>query len=227
MASTNNVIFLESMADILANPVDICFSTMPAKFTALVTCVVIEGNAVTSDQQVESDLLAETHPPTPRDLIVGLDRAEGMLSDTIKICERVKRPHTTSTPPTRMPLGLWNAAHIASLYMKRKIQMQSGPKTSHCRGHRGYLDDPCPNHEKSKHTARQRRILKKLRRPLLMAHLRQINREPSPDLLAFQIARTTISLNYTGEVFEIPDYEVLVVSANMPPKPGETEEQLA
>jgi hypothetical protein len=28
-------------------------------------------------------------------------------------------------------------------------------------------------------------------------------------------------------VFEIPDYEVLVVSANMPPKPGETEEQLA
>jgi hypothetical protein len=60
-----------------------------------------------------------------------------------------------------------------------------------------------------------------------MAHLRQINREPSPDRLAFQIARTTISLNYTGEVFEIPDYEVLVVSANMPPKPGETEEQLA
>jgi hypothetical protein len=42
MDPTNNVIFPESMADILANPVDICFgSTAPA------TCLVIKGNAVT------------------------------------------------------------------------------------------------------------------------------------------------------------------------------------
>jgi hypothetical protein len=46
MASTNGVIFLESMADILANPVDICFGLMPAK----PTCLLIEGNAVTTDQ---------------------------------------------------------------------------------------------------------------------------------------------------------------------------------
>jgi hypothetical protein len=30
MASTNGVIFPESMEDILANPVDICFGSMPA-----------------------------------------------------------------------------------------------------------------------------------------------------------------------------------------------------
>jgi hypothetical protein len=29
MALTNNAIFPESMADILANPVDICFGSMP------------------------------------------------------------------------------------------------------------------------------------------------------------------------------------------------------
>jgi hypothetical protein len=52
-----------------------------------------------------------------------------------------------------------------------------------------------------------------------------MNREPSPDLLAFQIARTTISLNYLGEEFETLYREVLVVSADVPPQDGETDEQ--
>jgi hypothetical protein len=47
MASTNGVIFPESMADFLANPVDICFGSMPATSTAPAVCLVIEGNAVT------------------------------------------------------------------------------------------------------------------------------------------------------------------------------------
>jgi hypothetical protein len=50
MASSNGVILLESMADILANPVDICFGSMPAKSTTPDSCLVIEGNAVTTDQ---------------------------------------------------------------------------------------------------------------------------------------------------------------------------------
>jgi hypothetical protein len=50
MASTNGVIFPESMADILANPVDICFGSMSATSTAPAACLVIEGNAVTADQ---------------------------------------------------------------------------------------------------------------------------------------------------------------------------------
>jgi hypothetical protein len=49
MASINGVIFPESMADILANPVDICFGSMPAKSTAPAASLVIEGNAVTTD----------------------------------------------------------------------------------------------------------------------------------------------------------------------------------
>jgi hypothetical protein len=50
MAPSNDVIFLESMADILANPVDICFSSMPAKSTTPAACLTIKGNTVTSNQ---------------------------------------------------------------------------------------------------------------------------------------------------------------------------------
>jgi hypothetical protein len=128
VASTNDIIFLESMANFLANTVDICFGSMSAKSTAPAACIVIEGNAVTTNQQIETDLSSETHPPTPNDLIVGIDRVEGMLSDTIKICECVKRPRMTSSTSS-MPLGLSNAAHMVSRYMKHKIQIEFGPKT--------------------------------------------------------------------------------------------------
>jgi hypothetical protein len=165
MASTNGIIFPGSMADILDNPVDICFGSMPVTSTASAACLVIEGNAVTTDQQIRTDLLTKAHPPTSRDLITGIDRVEGMLSDTIKICERVKRPRVTSSPSS-MPLGLRNAAHVASRYMKRKIQIESGPNSQDRGNCRNHLDEPCPIHEKSKHTACQCRVLKKLRRPL-------------------------------------------------------------
>jgi hypothetical protein len=56
MDSTNDIIFPESKADILTNPVDICFGSMPAKSTTPADCLIIESNAVTSNQQVEIDL---------------------------------------------------------------------------------------------------------------------------------------------------------------------------
>jgi hypothetical protein len=198
MALTNDVIFPESMADFIANPVDICFGSMPAKSTAPAACLVIESNMVTSNQLIRTNLLTKTHPPTPSDLIAGIDRVEVMLSDMIKVCECVKRPRRTSSSSS-MPLGLRNAAHIASRYMKRKIQIKSGPRTPDRGNHMSHLDEPCPIHENTKHTARQCHVLKKLRRPLTAAHRRQMNREPSPDRLTFQIARKTISPNYPGE----------------------------
>jgi hypothetical protein len=224
MAPTNDVIFPESLADILANPIDICFGSMSVKSTTPAACLVIEGNTVTSNQQIRTDLLTETHPPTPRDLIAGIDRVEGILFNTIKVCERIKHPRRTSSPSS-MPLGLRNAAHITSRYLKHKIQIESGPKTQDRGGCRSHLDEPCPIHENPKHTARQCRVLKKLRRPLTAAHRRQMNREPSPDRLAFQITRTTISLNYPGEELETLDREILVISADVPPQDRETDEQ--
>jgi hypothetical protein len=166
------------MVGILANPVDISFGSMPMKSTTPAACLVIEGNAVTTDQQIGTDLLTETHPPTPSDLVTGIDHVEGMLSDTIEIYERVKRPRRTSTPSS-MPLGLRNTAHVASRYMKRKIQIKFGLETPDRGSCRSHLDEPFCIHENPKHTARQCRVLTKLRRPLIAAHRCQINRELS------------------------------------------------
>jgi hypothetical protein len=74
MASSSYVIFPESMVDFLANPVDMCFGSMSAESIALAACLVIMCNAVTSNRQVRTNLLAKTHPPTPCDLLAGLDR---------------------------------------------------------------------------------------------------------------------------------------------------------
>jgi hypothetical protein len=120
MASTNGVIFPENMVDFLTNPVDIRFGSMPSEPTTPAARLVIEGNAVTTDQQIETDLSSDSHPPTPSDLIAGINRVEDMLSKTIKVCERIKRPRRTSSSSS-IPLGLRNATHLASRYMKRKI----------------------------------------------------------------------------------------------------------
>jgi hypothetical protein len=224
MASTNDVIFPESLADILANPVNICFVSMSATSTAPAACLVIEGNVVTTNQQIGTDLSPDTHPPTPSDLIAWIDHVEGMLSDTIKACERVEHPRMTPSNSS-MPLGLRNAAHVASRYMKRKIQIKSG-LNSQDRGSRwNHLDVPCPIHESSKHTARQCRVLKKFHRSPTATHRRRLNQESSPDRLAFQVAHTTISPNYPGEEFETLDRQILAISTDVPPQDGETDTQ--
>jgi hypothetical protein len=52
---------------------------------------IVEGYvfypSTTTDQQIGTDLLTETRPPTSSDLVTGINRVEGMLSDTIKVCE--------------------------------------------------------------------------------------------------------------------------------------------
>jgi hypothetical protein len=141
VASINSVIFLESMVDFLANPVDICFGSMPVTSTAPAACLIIEGNAVTTNQQIETDLSKKTHPPTPSDLVAGIDRVGNMISDTIKIWERVKRPRMTPSTSS-MPLGLRNAARVASRYMKRKIQIESGLNSQDRGSCRNHLDKP-------------------------------------------------------------------------------------
>jgi hypothetical protein len=81
------------MADFLANPVDICFGSRLATSTAPAACLVIEGNTVTTNQQIKTDLSAKTHPPTPSDLITRIDCVKGMPSNTIKVCECVTPSH--------------------------------------------------------------------------------------------------------------------------------------
>jgi hypothetical protein len=137
----------------------------------------------------------------------------------------MKRPSTgprTTHGPHNMPLGVRNATRIASRYMKRKIRIESGPKTQDRGSYRSHLDELFPIHEKSKHTARQCRVLRKLRRPLTTAHRRRMNPESSPDRIVFQVAHTTISPNYPREEFETLDRQILVISADVPLQDGET-----
>jgi hypothetical protein len=51
-----------------------------------------------------------------------------------------------------------------------------------------------------------------------------MNQESSPDCLAFQVAHTTISLNYPREEFETLDRQIFVVSADVPLQDGETDD---
>jgi hypothetical protein len=146
MSSTNGVTFSESMADFLTNPVDIYFGWMPATSTAPAAYLVIEGNGISTNQQIETDLSKKPHPPTPNNLIAGIDHVGDMISDTIKICEHAKRP--CPTPSTfSMLLGLRNAARVASRYMKRKIQIESGLCHQDRGSCRNNLDEPGPIHE--------------------------------------------------------------------------------
>jgi hypothetical protein len=124
-----------------------------------------------------------------------------------------------------MPLGLRNTVRVAPRYMKRKIQIKSGPNSQDRGNRKNHLDEPCPIHEKSKHTARQCRVLKKFCQPLTAAHHRRLNQESSSDRLAFQVAHTMISQNYPGEEFETLDHQILVVFLDVPPQDGETDEQ--
>jgi hypothetical protein len=59
----------------------------------------------------------------------------------------------------------------------------------------------------------------------MTAHRRQLDQDIFLDHLAFQVAHTTISSNYPREVLETLDGEIVVVSADVPPQDGETEEQ--
>jgi hypothetical protein len=52
-----------------------------------------------------------------------------------------------------------------------------------------------------------------------------LNQESSLNRLAFQVTHTTISSNYPGEEFETLNYQILVVSADVPPQDRETDEQ--
>jgi hypothetical protein len=222
MASTNSVIFPESMEHFLANPVDVLFGSMPAASTIPSVCLIVKGNTVTTHQQIGTDLSNKTHPPTHSDLIAEIDRVRDTLSETIKVCERVKHPHTIPSTSS-MPLGLRNATRLASRYMKRKNQIESLLYHQDRGSYGSHLNEPCPINENSKHTARQCRVLKKLHRPITAAHRRQLNQESSPNCLAFQVAHTTISPNYPREEHETLDRQILVVFEDVPPQEGETD----
>jgi hypothetical protein len=82
------------MADILANPVEICFgsftmtSTTLAAATSPAVSVKVSATPVAAPS---SDLKSKTHPPKPYDIVQGMERVMDMMEETLQICERAQR----------------------------------------------------------------------------------------------------------------------------------------
>jgi hypothetical protein len=78
------------MADILANPVEICFDSLTATSTKLAAATSPTTSVkvtATSDVAPSSGKKSKTHPPKPYDLIQGMERVIDMMERTLQICE--------------------------------------------------------------------------------------------------------------------------------------------
>jgi hypothetical protein len=84
------------MADILTNPMEICFGSFTATSTApvVVTSPVTVAKILTTPVAVPvSDLASKTHPPKLYDIVQGMECIIDMMEETLQICERAQ--HST------------------------------------------------------------------------------------------------------------------------------------
>jgi hypothetical protein len=91
MAARSGVVFLASMADILANPVEICFGSFTTTSTtlAVVTSPTASVKApTTSNAAPNTGKKSKTHLPKPYDIIQGMERVIDRMEETLQNCER-------------------------------------------------------------------------------------------------------------------------------------------
>jgi hypothetical protein len=99
---------LASMADILANPVEICFgtfmatSTVPATTSLLTVVKIVTAPAAAP----VSDLAPETHPPKYYDIVQGMERVISIMEEALQICERAQRSTQMASRHKTFPFGL-------------------------------------------------------------------------------------------------------------------------
>jgi hypothetical protein len=109
MVARSSVVFPESMAAILTNPVEICFGSFTSTSTVLAATtspVVVAQITTMSVATPASDPASETDPPKPYDMIQGMKRVISMMEDTLQICERAQRSTRVVQPPRAFPFGL-------------------------------------------------------------------------------------------------------------------------
>jgi hypothetical protein len=152
MVARSGVIFLVSMANILTNPVKICFgsftatSTVPAAMSSPMTAVKI---VTTSAAAPVSDLASETHLPKPYGTVQGIKCVIGMTAKTHQICERAQRSTLMASHRKTFPFGLRPPNDVYAHQTTRSPKIQSGrrqssgdPKPELC-AHRDPLDVSC------------------------------------------------------------------------------------
>jgi hypothetical protein len=202
MAARSGAIFPASMADILANPVEICFGSFTATSNTLAAATSPTASvkaSTTLDATPSSGKKSKTHPPQPYDVVQGLERVIDMMEETLQICERAQRSTQGASHRKAFPFGLWPFSDVCARQVAKSIQIQSGRQESsgdlkvEPRAHRDPLDVPCIYHKGAWHTLRGCRLRKKIDQERDVARITQA--PTSPDGGEFQKARIRISPN--------------------------------
>jgi hypothetical protein len=89
MTARSSIVFLASMADILADLVEICFGSFTATSTTLVAATsptAFVKAPATSGAAPSSGRKSKTHPLNPYDLAHGMECVINMMEETLQIC---------------------------------------------------------------------------------------------------------------------------------------------
>jgi hypothetical protein len=171
MVASSSVIFPMSMADVLTNPVEICFgsfmkisTTLAAATSSMVSTKVL----ATPVAAPSSNQKSKTHPPKPYDIVQGMEQVIDMTEETLQICERAQHSTQDASHRKTFPFGLRPSSDAHARQAAKTIQIQSGWRDSsvdlkikpHAR--RDPLDVPCTYHKGTWHTLRGCRLRKKI-----------------------------------------------------------------
>jgi D-mannonate dehydratase len=129
MAVRFGVVFLVSMVDILANPVEICFGSFTTTSTALEAAISPTASVkatTTSDAAPSSGKKSKTHPPKPYDIVQGMERVINMMEETLQICERAQRSTQDASHHKTIPFGLRPPSDVHTRQEAKSMQIQSG-----------------------------------------------------------------------------------------------------
>jgi hypothetical protein len=134
MVARSAVVFPASMADILANPVEIRFGS----FTTTSTVLAVATSPATAVKIVTapaaapvSDLTSETHPPKPYDIVQGMERVIDMMEETLQICKRGQRSMQIASRRKTSPFGLRPSIDVYARLATKSSQIQSGWRESY------------------------------------------------------------------------------------------------
>jgi hypothetical protein len=129
MVARSGVVFPASMADILANPMEICFGSFTVTSTTLATVTSPTASVkalTTSDAAPSPGNKSKTHPPKPYDIVQGMERVIDMMEETLQICERAQRSTQDASHRKTLPFGLRPPSDAYAHQAAKSIQIQSG-----------------------------------------------------------------------------------------------------
>jgi hypothetical protein len=114
------------MADILANPVEMCFGSFTATSTTLAAATSPTTSMkapATIDAAPSPSKKSKSHPPKPYDIIQWMERVIDMMEETLQICERAQRSKQDVSHRKTFPFGLWPSSDVYARQAAKSIQI--------------------------------------------------------------------------------------------------------